>query len=153
MGSTTVKRGAFKLTDAFREWAIFGVCLICMFLFLFSAYEKITGYDQFLNGLKRVSFVGQFAELIALAVPIIEILVSILLIIPKMQKIGLYAFAGTMIVFSLYILSMLLLQEKLPCHCNLIIEKLSWRQHLWFNLAFIALATIAIKFSKSNYKS
>lgn len=153
MGNTTVKRSAPELTNAFREWTFLSICLICMFLFLFSAYEKIIGYDQFLNGLKKVSFISQFAKVIAWAVPLIEILISILLIIPKTQKWGLYGFAGTMTVFSLYILSMLLSQETLPCNCNLIIDKLSWTQHLWFNLAFIALATIAIKFSKTNNKS
>lgn len=153
MGNTTVKSSALEQTKAFREWTSVSICLICMFLFLFSAYEKIIGYDQFLDGLKKVSFVSQFAKVIAFAVPFIEILISILLIIPKTQKWGLYGFAGTMTVFSLYILSVLLLQETLPCHCNLIIDKLSWSQHLLFNLAFIALATIAIKFSKTNNKS
>ena len=153
MGNTTVKRSALELTNAFREWIFLGICLICMFLFLFSAYEKIIGYEQFLNGLKKVSFVSQFAKVIAWAVPLIEILTSILLIIPKTQKWGLYGFAGTMAVFSFYILSMLLLKDTLPCHCNLIIDKLTWSQHLWFNLAFIGLALSAIRFNKSNYKS
>lgn len=150
MENTTAKRNAFYLNNAFKEWISFGICLICMFLFLFSAYEKIIEHDQFLSGLKKVSFINQFAGFIAWAVPMLEILISILLIIPKTQKWGLYGFAGTMAVFSLYIIGMLLLQETLPCHCNLIIDKLSWSQHLWFNLAFIALATIAVKFSKSN---
>ena len=150
METTSIRKEAFKLTNIFKGWVTFGICMICMFLFLFSAYEKIIEHDRFLIGLKKVSLMGQFAEFVAWAVPIIEIIISALLIVPKTHKWGLYGFIGTMVVFSLYILSMLLLQETLPCHFNLIIEKLSWSQHLWFNLAFITLAIIAVKFSKSN---
>ncbi|MDB5156121.1 MAG: hypothetical protein JWR50_828, partial [Mucilaginibacter sp.] len=46
------------------------------------------------------------------------------------------------------ILSMVLWAEKLPCHCSGAIEKLSWTQHIWFNLAFIALAISALRLSK-----
>lgn len=58
-------------------------------------------------------------------------------------------FTGLMTLFTGYILSMVLWAEKLPCHCGGAIEKLSWTQHIWFNLAFIALAAFALWISQS----
>ncbi|WP_394367955.1 MauE/DoxX family redox-associated membrane protein [Pedobacter gandavensis] len=148
MESTIEGNRSFRFNDNFKEWIVFGICLICTFLFLFSAYEKIIDHSRFAKGLSKVSIISSYANLIAWAIPILEILISLLLIIPKTHRWGLYGFAGLMTLFTAYILSMLLWKEKLPCHCNLIIEKLSWEQHLWFNLVFIGLSIAAVKLSK-----
>lgn len=153
MESTLKGNGSFRFNADFKEWVVLGICLVCTFLFLFSAYEKIIDHSRFAKGLSKVSIIGSYSTFIAWTVPILEILISILLIIPKTYKWGLYGFTGLMILFTSYILSMLLWKEKLPCHCNLIIEKLSWEQHLWFNLVFIGLSIGALKLSKSISKS
>src|SRR5690606_7490727 len=113
-------------------------------LFATAAYSKVTAHEVFLKGLSRVALIGGAAKYIAWIVPVAEILTSILLIVPQTQRLGLYAFTAMMTVFTVYILSMLLWAEKLPCHCNLIIEKLSWEGHVWFNIGFIALAICAL---------
>ena len=64
---------------------------------------------------------------------------------------GLWGFLLTMTAFTIYIGSMWLWAEKLPCHCNLIIEKLSWGEHVVFNLAFIGLAAFALWLMKNEH--
>lgn len=140
----------FHHLDKIKENLIFGICLTCLFLFLYAAYGKLTDHDTFARGLSKVNYLGVYAEPIAWLVPIAEIGIAILLIIPHTYKLGLYLFTGTMMVFTLYIGSMLLWNEKLPCHCNLFVEKLSWVEHLWFNLALIGLSITAILLSRSN---
>lgn len=140
----------FQVADKLKEYLIFGICLICLFLFLFAGYGKIVDHQTFTKGLSKVNFIGTYAVFIAWMVPLMEIGIATLLIIPFTQKIGLYLFTGTMIVFTLYIGSMLLWNEKLPCHCNLFVEKLSWVEHLWFNLAFIGLSSTAILLGRPN---
>jgi uncharacterized membrane protein YphA (DoxX/SURF4 family) len=144
MESITNKQSAFRFTDKTKEWIVFGICLLCLALFASAAYQKLADHDTFYKGLSKVSLIGGAAIYIAWLVPIAEILICILLLIPLTQKVGLYGFIGLMTVFTGYILSMLLWKEKLPCHCNLIIEKLSWAEHLWFNAGFIALAVFAL---------
>lgn len=144
MESTITRKKPFQFTGTIREYLAFGIVLICLFLFLTSAYTKIEEHDRFVNGLLKVAFIGRYAWFISWAVPIAEIVVSIFLIISKTHKWGLYGFIGLMIVFTLYIGSMLLWSEKLPCHCNLIIEKLSFGEHLVFNGTFIVLSTLAL---------
>ena len=144
MESIISKITIFRLTDKTKEWMVYGICVLCLVLFATAAYSKVAEHDTFLKGLSRVSFIGGAAVYLAWLVPVAEILISILLIVPQTQRLGLYAVTGLMTVFTGYILSMFLWAEKLPCHCNLIIEKLSWGEHVWFNLGFIALAISAL---------
>lgn len=153
MDSSLSANKLFKLSDSTREIVVFIICLICTFLFLFSAYEKLADHQRFYNGLSKVSIIGSKAKVISYVVPIFEVVVSILLIIPKTHKKGLYGFTILMGVFTFYIFGMWLWADKLPCFCNLIVEKLSWGEHIWFNLAFIGLAITALLISKPNIKS
>jgi hypothetical protein len=150
MESLTVKKTSYRLSEKAKEWLIFSICLICIFLFLYAAYSKIADHRRFENGLSKVALIRSLASYIAWIVPLAEILISTLLIIPRTYKLGLSAFVGLMAVFTVYIISMLLWATKLPCHCGGVIEKLSWIQHVWFNLAFIAIAVFALWLSRSN---
>ncbi|MFI5161236.1 MAG: MauE/DoxX family redox-associated membrane protein [Sphingobacteriales bacterium] len=128
-----------------RAKLITGIRLLCVFLFVYTASAKIMDHERFLNGLAKVAILSGFAALLSWAVPILEIIIAALLIIPRFIKQGFYAFTGLMTLFSGYILSMLLWARHLPCRCGGAIEKLSWPEHLWFNGAFIALAIVAIQ--------
>ncbi|SDF45833.1 hypothetical protein SAMN05216464_11878 [Mucilaginibacter pineti] len=119
--------------------------LVCIFLFVYTAHAKIVDHDRFLKGLTRVHIINGYALYISWLVPIIEIIVSLLLLIPQTAKQGLIAFIGVMILFTGYILSAMIWEPVLPCLCGGAIEKLSWSQHVWFNLAFILLAILALR--------
>lgn len=147
--TTILPKTKLQLSDKLRDRLVFYVCLICIFLFLYTAYSKITDHQRFLKGLLKVTIIGGAALYISWLVPAAEVLISILLIIPKTNRWGLMGFTGLMTLFTGYILSMVLWAEKLPCHCGGAIEKLSWTQHIWFNLAFIALAAFALWISQS----
>lgn len=144
MESIAIKGISIQLTDNARKIIAFTICMICLFLFAISAYDKITDHERFLTGLSKVHFIGSYAVYLTWGVPIAEIIVSILLMYPPTQKYGLYGFTGLMMIFTLYIGSMLLWAEKLPCHCNLIVEKLSFGEHLAFNISFIVVASLGL---------
>lgn len=143
----------FRLSPRLKDSIILIICLGGVFLFLTSAYTKIVDHERFILGLAKVTFVGSLATFVGWMVPISEIAIALLLIIPKTQRAGLYAFTGLMGVFTLYIVSMYFWAEKLPCQCNLIIERLGWGEHLVFNSACIALAVIALRLSKLTFKN
>jgi uncharacterized membrane protein YphA (DoxX/SURF4 family) len=139
----------FQFPHIAKERLITGIRLLCIFLFLYTAYAKIIDHDRFLKGLTKVAIISGIAGFLSWVVPVAEIIVSILLIIPQFARLGLYIFTGLLILFSGYILSMLLWAKHLPCNCGGAIEKLSWTQHLWFNAAFIALAILALQLGNS----
>ncbi|MET4141941.1 MauE/DoxX family redox-associated membrane protein [Pedobacter sp. UYP1] len=98
MESAIERNRLFRVNDRFKEWIVLTICLVRTFLFLFSAYEKVIDHDRFAKGLSKVSIISSYSTLIAWAVPTLEILVSILLIIPKTHRWGLYGFTGLMLV-------------------------------------------------------
>jgi hypothetical protein len=153
MESTIIGRRSIQFTDRAREIITFIICLPCLFLFAISAYDKIVDHERFLTGLSKVKYIGTHALFISWTVPIMEIIVSLLLLYPPSHKRGLYGFTGLMVLFTLYISSMLLWAEKLPCHCNLIIEKLSFGEHLVFNIGFIALGIFGLLLTKQKSKT
>jgi hypothetical protein len=145
MESLILKREGFQYNGRTRERLIIAIRWFCMALFLYTAYAKILDHDRFLKGLTRVHLISGFAVFISFAVPLVEIITATMLLIPKTAKIGLYCFTVVMASFTLYIISAMIWEKKLPCHCGGAIEKLSWSQHIWFNLAFIATAVIALR--------
>ncbi len=134
----------FHISELTRERTIIILRWLCMGLFLYTASAKILDHDRFLRGLTRVHIISGFAVLISFLVPVIEIVVALLLLIPRTAKVGLYSFIAIMTVFTGYIISALIWEKNLPCHCGGAIEKLSWTQHIWFNVVFIAIAIFAL---------
>lgn len=134
-----------------KERIVFVISLIGIFLFLYTAYSKLSSMETFEKGLSRLPIFGSYASIISWLIPISEIIIAVLLITPKTTKVGLYAFTALMVFFTAYILSLMIFGLKLPCHCGGVIDSLSWTQHIWFNLVFIVLGITAIFFNH-NYK-
>ena len=143
------KSNKLHLSNSTTDLLATAISWLCMGLFLYTAYAKIVDHTRFLRGLERVSLIGGAALVISFAVPAIEIVVAFLLLIPRTLRIGLYTFIGVMTTFTIYIGIAMIWEKKLPCHCGGAIEKLSWAQHLWFNIGFIAIALFALLLVKS----
>lgn len=145
MESIITNNNRFQVSQPAKEKIITAICWLCMALFFYTAYAKIIDHARFLKGLTRVHLISGLAVFISYAVPIIEIIVALLLLIPQTIKIGLYGFIAVMTAFTIYIISAIIWEPNLPCRCGGAIEKLSWVQHIWFNLAFIIIAIVAIR--------
>lgn len=145
MESVIINNSKIQISELTKERIVIAIRWLCMALFIYTAYAKITDHDRFLKGLIRVHLISGFAVFISFAVPVVEIIIAMSLLIPRFAKIGLYSFTATMAVFTIYIISALIWEKNLPCLCGGAIEKLSWTQHIWFNLAFILIAMFAIR--------
>jgi uncharacterized membrane protein YphA (DoxX/SURF4 family) len=150
METVIINKTKFQISETAKERIGIAIRWLCMALFLYAAYAKITDHDRFLKGLTRVHLISGFAVFLSFAVPVVEIIVALLLLIPQTAKAGLYSFIAVMSSFTIYIVSAMIWEKKLPCHCGGAIEKLSWSQHIWFNLGFIAIAIFAVWLIKLN---
>ncbi|WP_025146602.1 MauE/DoxX family redox-associated membrane protein [Pedobacter jeongneungensis] len=140
---------SIKLSPKSAEFFQLVLHIILASLFAYTAYEKIMGHERFMNGIAKVELIGRFAVFISWVVPIAELLIAVLVLVPEIAKMGLWCFLGLMIIFTTYILIALIWASKLPCHCGGVIETLTWTEHLWFNIGFILLAIIALRLEKS----
>lgn len=121
------------------------VTVLNIIIFLYTAIAKIMDYAVFKEQLAISPILGLVAQPIAILLPWVEFAVVLLLVIPRWRLKGLYVSFSLMTGFTVYILSMFLIDTKLPCNCGGIIELLSWKQHLLFNIASIFLNAVAIR--------
>ncbi len=115
-----------------------------MFLFLYAATSKLLDFVTFKVQLAQSPLLSAYAGIVSWAVPGVEILIAILLTIPKYRIPALYASFTLMVMFTAYIYIILNFSDFIPCSCGGVLEKLSWTQHLVFNLVFIILAGVAV---------
>ncbi|WP_257667041.1 MauE/DoxX family redox-associated membrane protein [Parapedobacter tibetensis] len=127
-------------TNGWGSTVAYGLSLLFVCLFLYTVYHKAVGMEAFEKGIARIPYFGSQAGAVASGVLAAEVLVSLLIIWPDTNRLGLWGALSLMVVFTAYIGSMLLFAESLPCQCGGAIEKLTWQQHLLFNCGFIALA-------------
>jgi hypothetical protein len=126
------------------------ITVLFTILFLYTAISKLQEYTIFKEQIATSPILAPFAGIIAVLLPLIELLVTLLLIIPKWRLKGLYTSSFLMIIFTIYIIAILALNKKLPCSCGGVIELLSWRGHIIFNIAFIILGILGIYLQKKH---
>lgn len=113
-------------------------------LFVYAAISKLLDLEDFTVQLAQSPLLSAYAGLIAPSVISIELLIVLLLSFKRSRLAGLYASLFMMVAFTVYIYLIVNYSDFIPCSCGGIIEKLSWTEHLVFNLVFAALALVAI---------
>jgi hypothetical protein len=150
MESVIRNESIFQFSELTKVRIVIAIRWLCMALFIYTANAKIVDHARFLKGLTRVHLISGFAVIVSFTVPIVEIIVALLLLIPQTARAGFYSFTIVMAVFTIYIICAMILENDLPCRCGGAIELLSWPQHIWLNLTFILVAIIALWLIKLN---
>lgn len=120
------------------------ICLLYILLFVYAAMSKLLDFENFQVQLRQSPLLSSFANWISWCVPLIELVISILLVFKKTRLLALYLSFILMIMFSTYIYIILNYSSTIPCSCGGILEKLGWTEHLIFNIIFALLAILAV---------
>ena len=121
-------------------------------LCLYAAASKLMNYPEFASQLSLHPLLRRFSGLIAWLLPSVEIAVSVCLFVPALRLKGLYGSFVLLLLFSVYILAMLLTASHLPCSCGGILRHLSWGEHLCGNIIFAVIAVWAIRLESALLK-
>ncbi|WP_397311154.1 MauE/DoxX family redox-associated membrane protein [Parachryseolinea silvisoli] len=127
------------------------IAIALAMLFIYAATSKLMDYSTFKAQLGGSPFIMHHHETLAWLVPGSEILISILLLIPRTIVVGLYLSFTIMLSFTVYIALMLTLSPYVPCSCGGILSNMGWSEHLVFNAAFTTVAAMAV-IKKENQK-
>jgi uncharacterized membrane protein YphA (DoxX/SURF4 family) len=148
IGQSSSKRNIFFRIVSFswikKSLLVEIIALLFVILFLYTGISKWIDYYLFIESVGTTPLLEPVAGLIAISLPATEIIVSVLLFIPRTRLIGLYASLVLMVLFIIYIIYILNIDDKLPCSCGGILQQLSWKQHLVVNGVFVLLALTAI---------
>jgi hypothetical protein len=126
------------------------VAALFILLFTYTALSKFLDFRNFQYTLGKSPLVGRYHTMIAWALPVGELITSVLLFMPRTKLAGLHVSLLLMSVFTLYIAYMLAFAPHLPCSCGGVIRWMNWKQHLVFNLFFTGLAGAGIYIHKND---
>lgn len=148
METTVNKQSRFHMSIKTKKIAADLISYLFVALFVYTAASKVLTFSTFEKVIGKSVVFGDYKTIVAWSVIVIEIVISVLLIAPKTRKIGLFASLGLMTLFTIYLIYMISSGNKLGCSCGGFISELSWKGHVWFNIAFIILAVTGLKFYK-----
>jgi uncharacterized membrane protein YphA (DoxX/SURF4 family) len=127
-----------------KEWIIEIVSALFVVLFIYAAATKLLDYDKFRLQIGQSPVLTGFAGTIVWLVPAVEVVLAMMLMMNRFRLAGLYASFSLMVMFTAYIVVITRFSEYIPCSCGGVLEKLTWDEHLVFNIGFVVLATVAI---------
>lgn len=124
------------------------ICGLLILLFAYTGINKLMDVNRFRVAIQASPLIENKSFALAWIVPITELLIALLLFIPRFRLSGLYASSGLMLLFTIYVGYMLTTISLLPCSCGGIIQAMTWKQHLTFNIFFTILPAIGIWLSQ-----
>jgi uncharacterized membrane protein YphA (DoxX/SURF4 family) len=133
-----------------RAYQIEALSWAFIFLFVYAATTKLIDFQKFKVQIGQSALLTDLSELIAWGIPASELTTSILLAIPSLRILGLYASLSLMVMFTTYIFAILNFSTDIPCSCGGVLEKLGWTEHLIFNLLFTMLSITGLALHFSN---
>lgn len=133
-----------KLQVSLKNIFVEATCLAYVMLFVYAAVSKLLDFENFQVQIGQSPLLSAFASWVSWAVPLIELLISALLIFRSTRIWGLVLAFNLMVMFTVYIFIILHYSSFIPCSCGGILEKMSWNAHMFFNLLFVVLAFIAV---------
>lgn len=113
-------------------------------LFCYAAISKSLDFENFQVQIGQSPLLSAYAGFVSYAVIILELLIVLLLAIPKTKLLGLYSSTALMSAFTIYIYLILNYSDFIPCSCGGILEKMGWIEHLIFNILCVLLGGISV---------
>src|SRR5258708_8579548 len=127
-----------------RKLAIETIAFLFILLFMYAAINKIIHFEKFTIQIGQSPLLTGFGNSIPWLVITAEIVTSILIAVPALRlQAFLFAFS-LMVMFTLYIITILNFSPYVPCSCGGVLERLGWSEHLIFNSMFVVLSLVAI---------
>ncbi len=120
------------------------ITYLFIILFIYASVNKLVDYENFSTELGKSPLLTAFAGWVAWAIPVVELLVVVMLTVPRLCLAGLYAAFSLMTMFTACIVAILRFSDYVPCSCGGVLQNMTWNQHLVFNIAFVLLALTGI---------
>src|SRR5699024_10277111 len=94
-----------------------GLSIMFILLFTYAAVNKLQQINYFITQLEQFPFIRDYGTWIALAVPVMLIIASVLFFIERIRIIAFTTSFLIILLFTFYILGVLNFAESIPCSC------------------------------------
>jgi hypothetical protein len=133
-----------KIKQKYKDIVQESIAALLICLMVYAAASKLLDLPNFRVQLGQSPLLTRHVRWVIWAIPAIELLIAGCLLTSRWRTVGFYAAFGMMTMFSTYILAITQFSPFIPCSCGGILQRMSWNQHLVFNLFFVLLAVTAI---------
>lgn len=124
------------------------ICGLLILLFTYAAFSKLLAFGHFRFALSNAPLIGNYSTLFAALIVVVELIIVILLLMPQTNMTGFIAAVSLLVLFTIYLVFMVITDPDLPCSCGGVIQELSWKQHIAFNIFFIGLGITGIYYQR-----
>ena len=135
-----------KLSKSIARSIPFIASIFYITLFVYTASSKIFDFDNFQIQIGQSPILTSYTGFVSWSIPVIELIIVVLFLIPKFISIAFLASYSMMVMFTTYILLILNFSDFIPCSCGGVLESLSWHEHIVFNTLCIVIALIGLHF-------
>jgi len=118
------------------------IIALLLLLFIYTSISKLAEGKLFISEIKQSPFLSPFANALYWLVPLIEIIVSMMLILKSWRMIGLISATGLLTAFTFYLITISNSEYYLPCGCGGILENLPIESHIAINIFYIIISLI-----------
>jgi putative oxidoreductase len=122
---------------------------LLILLFLYASVSKWLAWRTFIGDMNNQPFPNWMTPFLVWTIPTVEVLIAVALIFEKTRVKAFYASLFLMSAFTIYTVAILFHAFRyIPCSCGGVIRKLTWPQHLFFNLFFVGISILGIILKK-----
>ncbi|MEP0713605.1 MauE/DoxX family redox-associated membrane protein [Algoriphagus sp.] len=120
--------------------------VLLILLWTYTGLDKLIRFETSRKAFHNQTFPAELAEILAYAVPSIELLIALLLLFSVCRWWGYLSSILLLTVFTTYVgLIWVGAFPRVPCNCAGILESLGWAEHFWMNLGFIGVGILGLK--------
>jgi len=128
-----------------RQVVLESISALLIMLFLYASISKFLDFQRFTGEMNNQPLPKSWTPFLVWTVPSLEIAISVALIFERTRMVGFITSLALMTLFTVYAAAILLhFFAYVPCSCGGVIRKLTWPQHLVFNLFFVGLSVMGI---------
>lgn len=125
----------------------FVTSFMLVLLFTYTALDKLSDMRIFEYGLKAQVFHSAMIPALKWGIPLAELLIVILLLVPRLNRAGIVAGTFLMLSFTVYIVLVLsTVFSKVPCACAGVFRTITWQQQLGLNLVVLIPGILSTAF-------
>ena len=128
-----------------KKWFLIIIVSPLIILWIYTGGSKLLDFPMFAHQLEMQNLPQWLTDGLKSTIPAAEIITALLLCSGSTLRYGLMISTLMILVFTIYTIMVLIgFFPKAPCSCGGIISTLSWKDHLTFNLFFLAINLTAL---------
>jgi len=118
---------------------------LLVILWAYASFSKLFDLHQFQHAMMTQVFPKWVGRIFVYVVPLAEIAMIVLLLIPSTRLTGMYASLFTMVAFTLYVGGAVFrIYERTPCACGGLFNRLGWYKHFKLNIMLTIIALTGV---------